>query len=94
METICPFAKPVREFLTYLRVEAGLASATLEAYGSDLEDLLCDLRKRRISSIKNIKPQHLADHLRSLHRDRELQPVSVHVHILIVMIPDVRAACA
>ena len=81
METICPFAKPVREFLSYLRVEAGLAAATLEAYGSDLNDLLRDLRKRNIASVKHIKPQHLADHLRSLHRDRDLQPVSIARHL-------------
>ena len=30
------FDQPVREFLAYLQVEAGLASATLSAYASDL----------------------------------------------------------
>ena len=30
------FDQPVREFLAYLQVEAGLASATLSAYTSDL----------------------------------------------------------
>ena len=34
-----PFARPVREFLTWARIEAGLAPATLEAYGRDLGEL-------------------------------------------------------
>ena len=44
MESNCPFAPPVREFLTYLRVEAGLAAATLDAYGRDLRGLMDGLR--------------------------------------------------
>ena len=40
MTSTSPFAQPVRDFLAFLRIEAGLAPATLEAYGRDLRDLV------------------------------------------------------
>lgn len=86
MEQPCPFDEPVREFLTYLRVEAGLASATLEAYGRDLDDLRRDLRARRIGSPQQIKPDHLAEHLRGLHRKRRLQPTSIARHLATIRV--------
>ncbi len=86
MDQPCPFDQPVREFLTYLRVEAGLASATLEAYGRDLDDLRRDLRARRIRSPQQIKPDHLAEHLRGLHRKRRLQPTSIARHLATIRV--------
>ncbi len=86
MEQPCPFDGPVREFLTYLRVEAGLASATLEAYGRDLDDLRRDLRACRIGSPQQIKPDHLAEHLRGLHRKRRLQPTSIARHLATIRV--------
>ena len=73
MDALCPFARPVHDFLTYLRVEAGLAPATLEAYGRDLADLVDELRTRRIRSAADVAPSNLADHVRALHRERGLQ---------------------
>lgn len=86
MEQPCPFDQPVREFLTYLRVEAGLASATLEAYGRDLDDLRRDLRARRIGSPQQIRPDHLAEHMRGLHRKRGLQPTSIARHLATIRV--------
>jgi integrase/recombinase XerD len=81
MGTRCPFAQRVREFLTYLRVEAGLAPATLEAYGRDVGDLLADLRAQRLAGFDAVRPAHLAEHLRGLHRERGLQPSSIARHL-------------
>ncbi|MHC4947940.1 MAG: site-specific integrase, partial [Planctomycetota bacterium] len=81
MDTACHFARPVRDFLTYLRVEAGLSAATLEAYGRDLRDLVDDLRRRRVPDPAAVRPRHLAEHLQDLHRRRQLQPSSIARHL-------------
>jgi len=75
------FVQPVREFLTYLRVEAGLASATLDAYGRDLRDLAGDLDRAHVLRPRDVQPQHLVNHLRRLHRERSLQPSSIARHL-------------
>jgi integrase/recombinase XerD len=81
MAATSPFDPPVREFLSYLRVEAGLASATIEAYGRDLHDLAGDLRKSRIASFARCTSQHLIDHLRRLRTDRNMQASSIARHL-------------
>ena len=80
------FDQPVREFLTYLRVEGGLASATLEAYGRDLRDLLSDLRSAGVKGPAGVTPHHLVGHVRSLHRDRGLQPSSIARHLATIRV--------
>ncbi len=77
----CPFEPRVREFLTYLRVEAGLAAATLEAYGRDLRDLMNHLSQLAITRLDAISPHELAEHARFLHRERQLDPVSITRHL-------------
>lgn len=81
MDAPCPFAQPVREFLTYLKVEAGLAEATLEAYRRDLDDLIAFLRERSVANIGAVQPRDLSDHLRDLHRARKMQPSSIVRHL-------------
>ena len=75
------FDQPVREVLGWLRIEAGLSSATLTAYQRDLDDLVEDMRKRGITNPADVTPRHLADHLQHLHRDRGLQPSSISRHL-------------
>lgn len=75
------FEKPAREFLAYLRVEAGLAAATLEAYSRDLRDLFTDVSARGIADVTKFTGEVLADHLRALHRERGMQAVSVARHL-------------
>jgi len=77
----CPFAQPVREFLAYLRVEAGMAPATLDAYGRDLRDLAADLTVQGVTDVRSIESDHLVAHLRLLHRDRGMEPSSVVRHL-------------
>ena len=75
------FDQPVREFLAYLQVEAGLASATLSAYASDLAAMVQGLLDRGISGPGEVEPRHLAEHVQFLHRDRGLQPSSIARHL-------------
>ncbi len=75
------FAGPARDFLMYLKVEAGLASATLEAYSRDLRDLFDHLQQRKISELRALKPDDLAQHTRYLHRERHLDPASIARHL-------------
>lgn len=75
------FAQPVRDFLTYVRVEAGLAAATLDAYGRDLRDLVDDLVAHGATGPADTTPQQLVAHVQALHRDRGLEPSSVARHL-------------
>ncbi|MDG2094930.1 MAG: tyrosine recombinase [Phycisphaerales bacterium] len=75
------FDQPVREVLGWLRIEAGLSSATLEAYQRDLDCMVESLEARGISSPEEVTARILADHLQSLHRERDLQPSSISRHL-------------
>ena len=75
------FDQPVRDFLTHLKVEAGLAPATLEAYGRDLHELTTWLNEKGIPSPAETEPEHLAEHIRHLSRERELQASSIIRHL-------------
>ena len=86
MASSSPFAQPVREFLTYLKVEAGLAPATLDAYGRDLRQLVGDLTAARVGGPQRITPSHLIEHTRSLHRRCKLQPSSIARHLATIRV--------
>ena len=86
MASPCPFAQPVRDFLVYLRVEAGLAAATLDAYGRDLAELVRSLQAQRISDPSRVTPGHLIEHVRALHRVRKLQPSSIARHLATIRV--------
>jgi integrase/recombinase XerD len=75
------FDQALKQFLTYLRVEAALAPATLEAYGRDLKDLVDDVLGEGVASPASVTPENLARHLRPLHQRRKLQPSSVARHL-------------
>ncbi|MHC4991508.1 MAG: site-specific integrase, partial [Planctomycetota bacterium] len=86
MAASCHFARPVRDFTTYLRVEAGLAPATLEAYGRDLSDLVDHLQRRSVETPAAVTAEHLAGHIQALHRDRGMQPSSIARHLATVRV--------
>jgi integrase/recombinase XerD len=75
------FDQPVRDFLTWLRVEGGLSVATLSAYGRDLRDLRQDMAEHNIDTPDDVGPRDLAAHVQTLHRDRGMQPSSIARHL-------------
>lgn len=64
-------SSPLRDFLTHLRVECGLAPNTLAAYEDDLRQLLNHLLARNITSANQITGEHLIEHLRQLRADKK-----------------------
>jgi integrase/recombinase XerD len=80
------FEQPITRFLTFLRVEAGLAPATLEAYGRDLRDLVATLDDRGLHDLNAVTFNHLAEHLRGLHRHRALEPSSIARHLATIRV--------
>ncbi|MHB1157079.1 MAG: tyrosine recombinase [Phycisphaerales bacterium] len=61
-----PFAQPIRQFLTYLRVECGLSPNTLAAYHDDLRQLANHLALSNITDPKQLSYPVLTQHLRNL----------------------------
>jgi len=82
----CLYDQPVRDFLNYLRIEAGLARATLEAYAHDLSGLVTDLVAHGVSGPTAVTPADLAGHVRSLHRDHGLQSSSIARHLATIRV--------
>jgi integrase/recombinase XerD len=56
----------VKDFLSYLTVEAGLAENTILGYGRDLKSFLEYCKSNKISEIKHIKPVLIQGYLRIL----------------------------
>ena len=81
MAPTSPFAQQVRNFLSHIKVEAGLAAATLEAYERDLRELTDWLRREGIDAPSDTTPEHLAGHMRYLSLERELKPSSIIRHL-------------
>ena len=75
------WSKHTHDFFNYLRVECGLAKATLSAYELDLRDLLKDLQKNGIDEPARLRADHLANHLRSLRTEHQLASSSVIRHL-------------
>ncbi len=80
------FDKPIRDFLTFARVEAGLATATIEAYRRDLGDLCEDLGARGLTAPREVSADDLADHMRWLARERMMQATSVARHLATIRV--------
>jgi integrase/recombinase XerD len=81
MIMLSSYDQQVRDFLAYLRIEAGLSPATLDAYRRDLEQLRDDLVTLGVSCASEVTSSHLANHIRRLHRENKLQSSSVARHL-------------
>ena len=62
MDTLSNYDQQVRDFFGYLRVEAGLSPATLEAYRLDLDQLRGDLLAEGVNCAGDVTPKQLAAH--------------------------------
>ena len=80
------FDQPVRDFLTFARVEAGLADATIQAYRRDLGDLQEHLADRALVDPGAISADDLAEHMRWLARERGMQATSVARHLATIRV--------
>ncbi|MEE2681488.1 MAG: tyrosine recombinase [Planctomycetota bacterium] len=80
------FDQPVRDFLTFARVEVGLADATIQAYRRDLADLREHLADRDLRDPGSVTADDLADHMRWLSREREMQATSVARHLATIRV--------
>jgi len=81
MATLSNYDQQVRDFFSYLRVEAGLSSATLDAYRRDLDALRGDLIAEGVTCGSDVTPAYLATHIRRLHREQGLQSSSIARHL-------------
>ena len=73
--------RAVDSFMSFARVEAGLAESTLEAYGRDLSVMSAFLASKGVRAAGEVTVDHLAQHLRHLSRDRGLDAKSIVRHL-------------
>lgn len=69
------------DFLVFLRIECGMSSATVQAYGRDLRDLLTEVAEAGVTRPDEITAEHLHGHIMGLGARRRLQASSVARHL-------------
>ncbi len=60
----------IHAFLSYCRVERGLAQNTILAYGRDLKKIVAFLRKRHKTRLEDVSRDDVVDFLSSLYKER------------------------
>src|SRR5580700_11106933 len=60
----------IHVFLSYLRVEKGLAQNTILAYGRDLRKFAAFLRKRHKERLEDVNREDVVDFLSSLYKEK------------------------
>jgi integrase/recombinase XerD len=65
-----PLGQGVRDFLNYLKVEAGLSNNTALAYGRDLKSFLEYCNSGRISRLDQLNPALIQNYLRTLTKEQ------------------------
>ena len=67
---VLPLGQEVKNFLSYLTVEAGLSENTILAYGRDLKSFLEHCKSNNIKHLLQIKPATIQDYLRILTQNQ------------------------
>ena len=80
------FETPVRDFLTYCKIECGFSPATLAAYAGDIRDLWVELVQLGLSSWQELTHPHITDHLKNLHEQRSLELSSIARHVATIRV--------
>jgi integrase/recombinase XerD len=75
------FDRAVDAFIAYVRVEAGLSPATLEAYARDLRAMVTQLAAAGLRTPDDVTADHLAAHIRWLGTEGALDPRSIVRHL-------------
>ena len=75
------FDRAVDAFIAYVRVEAGLSPATLEAYARDLRAMVTQLAATGLRTPDDVTVDHLAAHIRWLGTEGALDPRSIVRHL-------------
>ncbi|MEX0653832.1 MAG: site-specific tyrosine recombinase XerD [Phycisphaeraceae bacterium] len=74
------FEPPVREFLSYCRIECGFADATISAYAGDLRDLWVWMVEQHHAAWTDLTLDRIAGHLLSLqHKGLATSSIARHV---------------
>lgn len=79
-------ARLVRSFLTFARVECGLAANSVDAYGRDLRDLVCDLAAAGRTRLAEVSARDLSNHLAALRGERNMAASSVVRHLATIRV--------
>jgi integrase/recombinase XerD len=66
-----PLHKDVKNFLSYLTVEAGLSKNTVLGYGRDLRSFLKYCKSNNVSEIRSIEPAFIQNYLRKLSQEQK-----------------------
>jgi len=80
------FESPVRDFLTYCKVECGFAPATLAAYAGDIRDLWVELAQLGCTSWEDLSHERITEHLRNLRDLRSLELSSIARHVATIRV--------
>ncbi len=79
------FDRPVREFLSYCRIECGFAPATILAYAADLLELGRWMHDQGAADFKSLTLERIAQHLRYLD-ERKLAVSSIARHVATIRV--------
>ncbi len=80
------FEAPVRDFLTYCKVECGFSPATLAAYAGDIRDLWVELAQLGHTSWEDLTHEGITEHLRGLRDSRGLELSSIARHVATIRV--------
>jgi len=80
------FETPVRDFLTYCRIECGFAPATISAYAADLRDLWVYMATASYGSWEDLTHDLITGHLRHLSEEKRLEVSSIARHVATIRV--------